>query len=63
MLVTTYESLKLYQDKFLAVEWDYVFLDEGHKIKNPDAEITIVCKQLKVLEQRHVPLVKFDLAN
>jgi DNA excision repair protein ERCC-6 len=24
-----------------------IFLDEGHKIKNPDSEITIVCKQFE----------------
>ncbi|KAA8490288.1 Protein CHROMATIN REMODELING 8 [Porphyridium purpureum] len=25
--------------------WSYVILDEGHKIRNPDAEITQVCKR------------------
>ena len=26
-------------------DWDYVVLDEGHKIRNPDAEVTIAVKQ------------------
>lgn len=48
VLVTSYETLKLHADKFVRAKWDYVFLDEGHKIKNPDSEVTLVCKQLKV---------------
>ena len=28
-----------------------VFLDEGHKIRNPDADITIVCKQLRTVHR------------
>lgn len=27
------------------------YLDEGHKIRNPDADITIVCKQLRTLHR------------
>lgn len=46
-MVTSYESLKLYAERFLRIRWDYVFLDEGHKIKNPDSDITLVCKQVK----------------
>jgi DNA excision repair protein ERCC-6 len=26
-------------------------LDEGHKIRNPDADITIVCKQLRTVHR------------
>ena len=28
-------------------KWDYVVLDEGHKIRNPDAEVTLACKQVR----------------
>ncbi len=28
------------------VAWGVVVLDEGHKIRNPDAEVTLVAKQL-----------------
>jgi DNA excision repair protein ERCC-6 len=29
----------------LAQRWQYVVLDEGHKIRNPDAEVTLICKR------------------
>lgn len=29
-------------------EWEYAILDEGHKIRNPNAEISLSCKKLKV---------------
>ncbi|KJE97993.1 Ercc6 protein [Capsaspora owczarzaki ATCC 30864] len=45
ILVTTYGSIRVNQALLLAQPWDYVVLDEGHKIRNPDAEITMVCKQ------------------
>ena len=46
-MVTSYDSLKVNQSKFIGATWECIFLDEGHKIKNPDAEITLVCKRLK----------------
>ena len=51
MLVTTYTGVKLYQDLLLPHKWDYVVLDEGHKIKNPDTEITLACKQVGEREE------------
>lgn len=47
VLVTTYSSIRVYKDYLLPINWGYVVLDEGHKIRNPDSEITITCKQLK----------------
>src|SRR3546814_520861 len=38
--------MKRYQDVLLAYEWSAAVLDEGQKIRNPDANITIVCKQI-----------------
>ncbi|KAL4725558.1 DNA repair protein rhp26 [Fusarium chlamydosporum] len=46
VLVTTYTGLQTYADTLLPVEWDYAVLDEGHKIRNPNAEITVTCKEL-----------------
>lgn len=31
--------------------WSYVILDEGHKIRNPDAAITLVCKEFRTLHR------------
>ena len=33
----------------LPYNWHYVVLDEGHKIRNPDAQITLCCKQVGVV--------------
>ena len=47
VLVTTYSSIRIYKDVLLPVHWGYAILDEGHKIRNPDADVTITCKQLQ----------------
>ncbi|KAL9529993.1 DNA repair protein [Sphaerulina musiva] len=46
VLVTTYAGLVNYADQLLPVNWEYCVLDEGHKIRNPNAEITIFCKEI-----------------
>ncbi len=46
VLLTTYEQLRLRREELLPVRWGAVVLDEGHKIRNPDSEITLVCKQV-----------------
>lgn len=45
VIITTYEGVRVYREFLLPLEWEYVVLDEGHKIRNPDADITITCKQ------------------
>lgn len=47
VLVTTYSGLQSYAEHLLPVEWGYAVLDEGHKIRNPNAGITIYCKELQ----------------
>ena len=46
IVISTYESVRIYKDLLLPLEWGYVVLDEGHRIRNPDTHIAIVCKQL-----------------
>ena len=46
VVVSTYANIRLYNNLLLGYQWDYVILDEGHKIRNPDAEITQACKQV-----------------
>ncbi|ORX90662.1 hypothetical protein K493DRAFT_380445 [Basidiobolus meristosporus CBS 931.73] len=47
VLVTTYACVSNYRRHLLTRKWGYVILDEGHKIRNPDAEVTLACKRLK----------------
>lgn len=51
VLVTTYEHLRLFRDELLCVAWGYAVLDEGHKIRNPDAEVTQLVKQLPTVHR------------
>ncbi|KAG9445694.1 hypothetical protein H6P81_011822 [Aristolochia fimbriata] len=51
LLITTYEQIRLHGEKLLEVEWGYAVLDEGHRIRNPNAEITLVCKQLQTVHR------------
>ncbi|RKO90952.1 SNF2 family N-terminal domain-containing protein [Blyttiomyces helicus] len=48
VLVTTFGALRVHRSKFLPIKWAYAVLDEGHKIRNPDSDVTLTCKQLKV---------------
>jgi DNA excision repair protein ERCC-6 len=47
ILITTYAGVRLYSPDLVPVHWNYVVLDEGHKIRNPDAEVTISSKLLR----------------
>lgn len=47
VLVTTYVGLRIYSKFILPRQWGYVVLDEGHKIRNPDLDISLTCKQIK----------------
>ena len=44
VLVTTYVGLRIYSKHILPREWGYVVLDEGHKIRNPDLDISSLAK-------------------
>ena len=46
VVITTYQGVRLYRNTLLRYQWDYIVLDEGHKIRNPDADITLTCKQV-----------------
>ncbi len=50
ILITTYEGLRINQEELLRYRWEYIIMDEGHKIRNPDAEITIACKRFPVYQ-------------
>ena len=43
----TYSCVKDYQEDLSEFDWHYVILDEGHKIRNPDAQTTLACKRFR----------------
>ncbi|CCH42535.1 DNA excision repair protein [Wickerhamomyces ciferrii] len=47
VVITSYVGLRIYEEQLLNVDWGYAVLDEGHKIKNPNSNITILSKRLK----------------
>ncbi|KAF9918624.1 hypothetical protein FBU30_000124 [Linnemannia zychae] len=47
VIVTTYAGLRIHSSRLLRQTWSYIVLDEGHNIRNPDADITLRCKQFK----------------
>ena len=47
VLVTTYSGLQTYAEQLLPVVWECAVLDEGHKIRNPNAALTLFCKELR----------------
>ncbi|KAH6595819.1 hypothetical protein BASA50_005546 [Batrachochytrium salamandrivorans] len=47
VLLTTYAAVRIHSKMLLPVKWGYCVLDEGHKIRNPDSEVTISCKRFK----------------
>lgn len=48
VLITTYATVRNHKQLLTDKKWGVVILDEGHQIRNPDAEITLTCKQFQV---------------
>jgi DNA excision repair protein ERCC-6 len=46
-VLTTFEGIRRSTDDWVSHNWSYVVMDEGQKIRNPDAEVTIACKRLR----------------
>ncbi|XP_070697451.1 DNA excision repair protein ERCC-6 [Pempheris klunzingeri] len=47
ILITSYSAVRNMQDVLQRWDWHYVILDEGHKIRNPNAGVTTACKQFR----------------
>lgn len=45
ILVTSYNSVLRHKDLLLSNQWHYVILDEGHKIRNPQAKVSRAVKR------------------
>ncbi|EDQ91904.1 uncharacterized protein MONBRDRAFT_14626 [Monosiga brevicollis MX1] len=44
VLITTYSQLRVQQSKLQRHNWHYFIMDEGHRIRNPDAGQTLAAK-------------------
>ncbi|TRY63996.1 hypothetical protein TCAL_00795 [Tigriopus californicus] len=44
VLITSFNGVVAFNDALVQGNFDYVILDEGHKIRNPDAKITLTVK-------------------
>ena len=47
ILITSYTTISICQDIVFNYDWHYVILDEGHKIRNPNAQATLAVKRFK----------------
>lgn len=47
ILITTYSGILKYKSNLLDHNWHYIILDEGHKIRNPTAKVSIAVKELR----------------
>lgn len=46
ILITSYSGMLKHKDLLINSQWHYVILDEGHKIRNPQAKISKAVKEL-----------------
>ncbi|KAJ8940277.1 hypothetical protein NQ318_007648 [Aromia moschata] len=47
IIITTYLGILKYKGNLLEYTWHYVILDEGHKIRNPTAKVSIAVKEFR----------------
>lgn len=45
ILITSYNGVLKHKDLLVSSQWHYVILDEGHKIRNPQAKVSRVVKR------------------
>ncbi|XP_068424516.1 DNA excision repair protein ERCC-6 [Clinocottus analis] len=47
ILITSYSAVRNLQETLQRFDWHYIILDEGHKIRNPNAGVTTASKQFR----------------
>ncbi|CAH0551599.1 unnamed protein product [Brassicogethes aeneus] len=47
IILTTYLGILKYKGNLIEHNWHYLILDEGHKIRNPGAKISVAVKQIR----------------
>lgn len=50
IVLTTYDVINLEFRKFNQYQFNYIILDEGHKLKSQD---TVICKHIKAITSEH----------
>ncbi|KOC59628.1 DNA excision repair protein ERCC-6 [Habropoda laboriosa] len=45
ILITSYSGMLRHKDLLIASQWHYIILDEGHKIRNPQAKVSKAVKE------------------
>ena len=63
-IITSFTSILSFKDQLTSQNFDYVILDEGHKIRNPDAQVTLAVKQFATAHRLILsgsPLYKLEL--
>ncbi|XP_076232564.1 uncharacterized protein LOC143178035 [Calliopsis andreniformis] len=45
ILITSYSGMLKHKDLLVSTQWHYVILDEGHKIRNPQAKVSKAVKE------------------
>ena len=59
ILLTAFSTVVIHQDILHKYDWHYVILDEGHKIRNPDAQVTLACKMVTIILYRQSTVLHF----
>lgn len=49
-MITTYEQMRIHSTVLSKPRWSYVVLDEGHKIRNPDAEVMSLSTSIECVD-------------
>lgn len=47
IIVTTYIGILKFKTSLLDYNWHYLILDEGHKIRNPTAKVSVAVKHIR----------------
>eukprot|EP00494_Astrolonche_serrata_P002080 UN02086 len=63
VLLTSYETLRSSINMLKLCKWDYCFLDEGHKCKNPHSQQSQAIRQLRIRRCHRIMLTGTYMQN
>jgi SNF2 family DNA or RNA helicase len=62
-IIVSYETFRLYIDKFLQISWDCVICDEVHRAKSPKAQINSAIKKIRAKSKQFYGLTGTPFQN